>query len=788
MSINLPIVTKFDKRGIANATRSLQDFGKLAGTIAAAATAAVTGVAVASVKEFAKFDSKLQQSVSIMGDVSDAMRNDMSDAAREVAKTTTFSAEQAAESFYFLASAGLDAEQSIQALPKVAEFAQAGMFDMAQATDLLTDAQSALGLSVDDTAENMENMERVSDVLVKANTLANASVEQFSTSLTNKAGAALRSLGKDVEEGVAVLAAFADQGIKGEIAGTQLSIVLRDLTTKAIKNKDEFEAMGLQVFDANGEMRNLGDIVANLEDSLVGMSDETQKATLLQAGFSDKSLASIQALLGTSDAIKSYEKDLRAAGGTTENVADKQLQTMSAQFDLLKSRVADIGIEIGSGLAPKLLELADDMGPVIEKAGPAMVKFFESIAPIIQGAIASLPSILTGLTNFINFLTVAIRDDLLPAVTTTFGWIKDNIPTIATFAAVLGTLTGGVYLFSNASKIAAAAQLALQAVMAVNPLYLMAIAIAAVAAGIVYLATQTTFFQDTWKVVTEFFESAYKSYIEPVIDGFADALTFLYKRIIKPIFSGAMLVLGLYAAAWEFIYKTVIKPVIDVFSKLITDFFEGVIKPRFEAIQEAFQTLGDFFVFVYDTIIKPAFDAFEEGINWLYENVIRPASESIVNAFEFVGEKAEEIFDKMKNFIKNTFEALVGLIREPLNSIIRFMNKVIGGINSIKVDIPDWVPEWGGKTIGFNIAKIPQLAEGGIVMPRPGGVLANLAEAGKPEAVIPLDRMGSMGGTTNNIKIVVNAGMGADGQQIGQKIVDEIIKFERSSGKVFARA
>jgi TP901 family phage tail tape measure protein len=127
-----------------------------------------------------------------MGDLTKTMEKDMSDAAREVAKVTTFSAEQAAESFFFLASAGLDAEASIAALPRVAQFAQAGMFDMSRATDLLTDAQSALGLTIrDDAVKNMENMIKVSDVLVRANTLSNATVEQFSTSLTTKAGPAL---------------------------------------------------------------------------------------------------------------------------------------------------------------------------------------------------------------------------------------------------------------------------------------------------------------------------------------------------------------------------------------------------------------------------------------------------------------------------------------------------------------------------------------------------------------------------------------------------------------------
>jgi peroxiredoxin len=194
MAIKIRIVSDFDNKGMTQAEKALDNLGKSAGVALAAVGAAMIAIGVKSVQEFAKFDAALVKSTAIMGDLTEAMEKDMANAAREVAKVTTFSAEQAAESFFFLASAGLDAESSIKALPQVAAFAQAGMFDMALATDLLTDAQSALGLTIrDDAVKNMENMIKVSDVLVRANTLANASVEQFSVALTTKAGAALRA-------------------------------------------------------------------------------------------------------------------------------------------------------------------------------------------------------------------------------------------------------------------------------------------------------------------------------------------------------------------------------------------------------------------------------------------------------------------------------------------------------------------------------------------------------------------------------------------------------------------
>jgi hypothetical protein len=81
-----------------------------------------------------------------------------------------------------------------------------------------------------------------------------------------------------------------------------------------------------------------------------------------------------------------------------------------------------------------------------------------------------------------------------------------------------------------------------------------------------------------------------------------------------------------------------------------------------------------------------------------------------------------------------------------------------------------------------------RLAEGGIVMPRPGGVQATIAEAGQAEAVIPLDRLGKMGGGGSTFNITVNAGMGTDGAALGEQIVNAIRRYERTSGAVFARA
>lgn len=335
--------------------------------------AGVTSAVIALQKAFASaegFTANLQESLAIMGDVSDDMRMRMVRAAQEVAETTKFSMGEAAKAFFFLASAGLNAEQQIAALPAVARFAQAGMFDLSRATDLLTDAQSALGLTTDDAQQNLKNMIRVSDALVGANTLANASVSEFSEALTNKAGAALKFLGIELEEGVAVLAAFADAGIKGSDAGTALDVVTRELTIKALQNAKAWKEAGIAVFDANLNMRDMADILADIEKKLSGMSAGTKTQTLLQLGLQAKSISFLKTLIGMSDRVDNYTERLLDLGGITEKVAEKQFTAWSRAFNKFKAILERFAIEVGAPMIVILSDMLDEMTNLLRSLGP----------------------------------------------------------------------------------------------------------------------------------------------------------------------------------------------------------------------------------------------------------------------------------------------------------------------------------------------------------------------------------------------------------------------------------
>jgi TP901 family phage tail tape measure protein len=615
MAINLPIVSKFYDQGVKNAESSLKKFGAFAAKSAAAATAAIGAIAVVSVKAFGDFDAALNKSISIMGNVSDTLRTEMSDAAREVAKATTFSAEEAAEAYFFLASAGLDAEASIAAMPQVAKFAQAGMFDMATATDLATDAQSALGLTSDDAAENLENLTRVTDVFVKANTLANLTTQQLAEALTSKAGNALKVVGKSVEEGASALAVFADQGIKGERAGTLLTNTIFGLTDSLKNNKDEYKKLGIELFDSNEEMLSFSEIAGQFTGVLENMSTEQKLNTLSQLGFNKQAREGILALVGNEEALADYEKQLSNAAGTVDEVSQKQLQTFNAQMELMKSRLMDVAIEIGSALAPKLQNLMEKISPIIDQAAPVMLALFEKIESIFADVSKELAPLI---------------ENALPGLKTLFDDLKKPVGQVLDFLTTLAKEILGI---------------------------------------VIELITNPAFIEAIGKVGKNF---------------------------------------GVIAENVAAFLKS---PIVDFLGKLIST-----------------------------TVIL--------GL------------EALAGALDFVAQVFQKVIDVIDAFNGKSVKA---------------------------VNIPN--PLGGGYTADNRTYDLPKFAEGGIVMPRPGGTMGIIGEAGQAEAVIPLDRLDRYTNSgSSNFNITVNAGMGSDGGRIGQLIVDEIVRYERSSGRVFARA
>lgn len=306
--------------------------------------AAMGGMAI---RQAGNFDQAMQQSIAVMGDVDEAMREDLEQTAREVAKSTTMSHQQAAESFYFLASAGLDAEQAMAAMPQVAAFAEAGQMDMAEATDVATNVMSAYGIEA-------ENMADVTDVMTATVTNHNQTMEGMSAAFRNAAPAAA-SMGVEIEELAALTGALGDVGIQGAEAGTALNSMMRRMSKRSGEAGKALDELGIQTTDANGELLPLTDIIAQLEDA-------NMSAAQSSAIFGRQMSAGNALVNAGADELRGYQSRLGDAEGATQNVAETQRDTLNAELAMTRSRLNDAAVTIGADVLPMVSTLAGHVG------------------------------------------------------------------------------------------------------------------------------------------------------------------------------------------------------------------------------------------------------------------------------------------------------------------------------------------------------------------------------------------------------------------------------------------
>lgn len=382
----------------------------------------------ASVKAFALFDkaiiesmAKMDEGVDAAGRLNVALRRDLEKTAMDVAETTKFASEETAGAYKFLAEAGFDAATSMKALPVVAKFAQAGQLDLKQATDLLTDATTALGeamefgengfRSVKKEGESLSNsMERVANVITAASLEAATSIGQAMAAVVTRAGTEAKQAGISIEEVGAALAVLAQNGIKAERAGHNFAVVLRDLQRKAATNKDVWDQMGIKVFEEGSDrIRRFSDIIKDVERAFGGLSLEQRNVALGMLNLQDRTQSQFKLFIGFSDQLRALEDKLSSVGGTIDRIAAVQMLSWIEQMRLAINVVRNAAIEIGKELAPALLEIAyyvSDAAKAFKEWSPEAKKF-TAWAAVAAAAIGPLVWGLGGLiTSTLGVLSV----------------------------------------------------------------------------------------------------------------------------------------------------------------------------------------------------------------------------------------------------------------------------------------------------------------------------------------------------------------------------------------------
>jgi TP901 family phage tail tape measure protein len=338
---------------------------------------AMTFLAV-STGVFASFDDRMRRSLSLFDGMTNEMRRTMATQALAMSSQMGVSANQVADSYYYLASAGFNANESLMLLSTTMKFSAASGMDAAKATEYLSDAAFALGLRSRDTAKMMKNMVMVSDLIMRATAKADATAEQFAMGLSRRAGPLIQAFGVDIKDATASLMVFANQGIKGSQASTWLSMTIRELTRSAAANREEWQRMGVAVYDNTGRMRDFASIFGDLKRMFSGMSDEDMMPTLKKLGIQQRAAQPILALMNASDELVDNVKELGEAAGQTDRIFQERMKSMLKQLSLLGNAARNVGIRIGEALVT-------DEGQMLLNMVKGLTSGFESLGNWIAG-------------------------------------------------------------------------------------------------------------------------------------------------------------------------------------------------------------------------------------------------------------------------------------------------------------------------------------------------------------------------------------------------------------------
>lgn len=375
--------------------------------------------------------------------------------AREYGATTVFSATEAAEALKYMSLAGWDAQQSSSALGGVLNLAAASGMELGQASDMVTDYLSAFGMQAQDSAY-------FADMLAYAQANSNTSAAQLGEAYRNSA-ANLNAAGQDAETVTSMLEAMANQGYKGSEAGTALTAVMRDITNNMEDGAIKIGETSVAVSDAQGNFRDLTDILLDVEKATNGMG-EADRAAALGATFTADSTKGLNLMLNEGvENIARYEEALRGSTGAAEDMADTMNDNLNGDMANMNSAFEEMELQTFEAMEEPMREgvqyLTNTIIPILtewvptafesfasgaNKLGNALKPLFETILKNPQAITGALTSLGAG---FLAMKTVSTGMNIAKAVTDA-----------GSLTGALGKFAGS--LFSNPWAAGAAAAVA----------------------------------------------------------------------------------------------------------------------------------------------------------------------------------------------------------------------------------------------------------------------------------------------------------------------------------------
>lgn len=352
------------------ASKAVTDAAK---KVAALGTAAVGAFGAFAIKSGMDFEAQMSKVQAISGATATEVAT-LAAKAKEMGVQTKFSATESAQALEYMAMAGWKTEQMVSGLPGIMYLAAASGEDLAEVSDIVTDALTAFGLKASDSAHFV-------DVLAKASSSSNTNVSLMGNTFHYAAPVA-GALGYSIEDTAIAIGLMANAGIKGEQAGTALRGILTNLAKPSDQVAGYMDALGISLADSAGNVKPLSALMADLRQKFAGLTD-AQKAEYAAGIAGKNSLSGFLAIVNASDAdFNNLTQAIANSDGTAQQMADTMNNNLSGQLTLLKSAAEGIGItfydsikgkatDAVKGLTDKLSQWQTDgtIDAVAEKVG-----------------------------------------------------------------------------------------------------------------------------------------------------------------------------------------------------------------------------------------------------------------------------------------------------------------------------------------------------------------------------------------------------------------------------------
>ena len=436
MEIAIKIAGKVEssfKNALSQATKGLGTITKTVASATAAAAAAVGAMGVAAINTGREFEGAMSQVAATMlidkttAEGQKAFET-LENAARECGASTAFSATEAAEALNYLALAGYDADKAATALPTVLKLAGAGAMDLASASDMVTDSMSALGIEATEA-----NLTQFSDQLAQTASKANTSVAQLGEAILTVGGTAKGLAGGTTELNTA-LGILADNGLKGAEGGTHLRNIILSLQNPTDKAADALKGLGVDVYDAQGNMRGLNDVFKDLQGAMDGMSS-AQKDNILSTLFNKTDLTAANAMLSNcTDRFDELSAAVENSAGACENMYAIQLDNLNGDIDILKSGLSDLGISIYKDLNGPLREMTQLATSMVGELSEAYKSGgMEGMVGAVGGCMAEVVNTIADYAPQVVSMGVDLLENFISGIT-------DNSGALATAASEVITV------------------------------------------------------------------------------------------------------------------------------------------------------------------------------------------------------------------------------------------------------------------------------------------------------------------------------------------------------------